>query len=77
MTQDFSKTTMAKVGYKWDDDQKVYYFCIKGSRRRIYNYDVPIEYDLTYVEEQQAEDDDQHGDAHMHDADYSGDGVWL
>lgn len=49
---------MAKIGYKWDDDQKVYYFCIKGSRRHFYNYDVPIEYDSTYVEEQQAEDDD-------------------
>lgn len=38
-TQEFNATTMANMRYKWDKYRKTYYLSMKGTHKRMYNYD--------------------------------------
>lgn len=42
-TQELNTTIMANMRYMWDNDQKVYYFYVKGTNKRMYNYHDPID----------------------------------
>lgn len=47
---------MRHMGYHWDDNLKVYLYKMKGFCKVIYNYNDPVEFGTTNIEEKQVED---------------------
>lgn len=68
---------MLKMGYHWDDLNKVYLYRIKGPDKMTYNYDDPNEFSLVIVEEQPVDNQDHYVDSEMEDIIHEEDEVWL
>lgn len=42
--QEFSQHKLINMGYFWDENRRVYYFCMGKNDRKIYNFDDPSEF---------------------------------
>lgn len=45
LSQEFSQHIITNLGYFWHEKKEVNYFRVRGKRRRIYNFDDPVEFE--------------------------------
>ncbi|CAI8585311.1 unnamed protein product [Vicia faba] len=44
MALEFSQCTLTNMGYFWDKDRHLYYFCVSKNGKKICNFDDPVEF---------------------------------